>query len=145
MGFGIYLQFYHTNTSDTDAMNRLAAAQAQAAEQLRADLPKKIDDLTTLTDVSAEKAALIYRYEFDTNRMPWPKEKAAKGLSTFIAGRVCSSQDMKDTMAAGGVYVFRYVGADGESLYDMTIGRGDCTKLLGETPGRVLQGFGGPK
>src|SRR5580704_8907395 len=71
-----------------------------AAERIRPTLPKKVDDATTLTEISAAGMVLTYNYVVDRDNyelLPNFMQTAQRITTTLL----CNTEDMKSAMKAG--------------------------------------------
>jgi hypothetical protein len=100
-------------------------AQEAAAQELRKQLPMRIDDLTTLERVMSAGTALIYQYrvEFTGNEVDvaWHQE-----MKKTLAANVCEQADMKFALDNGAKYEYSYFGSDGLMIADFVITGSDC-------------------
>jgi hypothetical protein len=98
----------------------------QAVNELKSGLPKRIDDATTLVDISHAGKEMTYVYEVDTRGRQIPSNFTAIARREVVP-KVCGSR-MKDGMARYGVsYVYRYNLPNGSRLGDFAVTASDCT------------------
>ena len=86
-------------------------AQKEAVKQLKAKLPQKIDDATTLIDVASSGVILAYTYLIDTTtRKPIPNfiELVRKNATATV----CKTDGMVKAMKVGAAYRYIYVDAN---------------------------------
>ena len=98
---------------------------SEAERRLKADLPKKIDDATTLVNAAHEGMTLTYYYEIDTTRF--------EILPTFIQAvrkstldQSCKNSVTKKSLAAGGSYQYVYQNSTQQPIGTFVIKQGDC-------------------
>ncbi|UTP40343.1 hypothetical protein M9M90_03965 [Phenylobacterium sp. LH3H17] len=92
---------------------------------LNADLPKKLDDVTTLVGVSRSGTTLIYDYKVN---QPRPTAEAfADDFRAVLAPEVCKAQ--KHTLASGFSYRYRYVFSGNPQPLDFLVDRAECAPL----------------
>jgi hypothetical protein len=96
-----------------------------AVARIRPTLPKKVDDATTLRDVSSAGMVLTYRYSVDSDNydlLPNYMQVAQRATTSLV----CNTEDMKSAMKAGAVY--EYVYSDGKSspLGGFVVTSADC-------------------
>jgi hypothetical protein len=99
--------------------------QKQAAAQLKPTLPRKIDELTTMTDVSAIGVVLAYTYAVDTTKF--------KMVPNFIdlvrkntTAVVCKTEVLANAMKLGAVYRYIYVDPQTQPLGTFDVKSADC-------------------
>ena len=107
----------------------VAKAQRDGAKLLREQLPIKLDDYTTLTDVKAVNTNLRYHYTVNAKRSEIDLNQFISQMSSTLESKVCGQNDMRLTIEHGGTYTYLYVGSDGLSLGDFTIGKRACGLL----------------
>jgi hypothetical protein len=97
----------------------------RAAEQVRPTLPKRVDDATTLMEVSNAGMVLTYQYIVDSynyelipNFMQTTRREAIS--------LVCNTEDTKAAMEAGGTYEFNYRDETLQSLGGFVVTSADC-------------------
>ncbi len=92
---------------------------------LNADLPKKLDDVTTLVGVSRSEATLIYDYKI---AQPRPTAEAfAKDFRAVLAPEICKAQ--KRTLTNGFSYRYRYVFSSDPRPLDLLVDQHECARL----------------
>jgi len=98
----------------------------QAVNELKPSLPKRIDDVTTLVDVSHVGKQMTYVYEVDTHGRQIPSNFTAAARREVVP-KVCGSR-MKDGMVRYGVsYVYRYNLPNGSRAGEFAVTASDCT------------------
>jgi hypothetical protein len=96
-----------------------------AAARIRPTLPKKLDDATTLWDVSSRGMVLTYRYSVDRDNyelLPNSMQVAQRATTRLV----CNTQDMKSAMKAGAVYEYSYSDEKANSLGGFVVTAADC-------------------
>jgi acetylornithine deacetylase/succinyl-diaminopimelate desuccinylase-like protein len=93
------------------------------AERAKPTLPKRVDAVTTLTDISYGDRQLTYVYALDMQGEGAPSDMAA--LRKLVAGRICGS-DMKRAMDYGFTFDFRYNSRAGSPITDFVLTSTDC-------------------
>lgn len=100
-------------------------AQAAAANELRAQLPMRIDDLTTLERVMSAGTTLIYQYRVDFTESDvdtaW-----YQSMKNMLATNVCKQSDMRYALGSGARYQYSYIGNDGVMIADFVVTEVDC-------------------
>jgi hypothetical protein len=98
----------------------------QAVNGLKPGLPKRIDDATTLVDVSHAGKQMTYVYEVDTRGRQIPSNFTTTARREVVP-KVCGSR-MKEGMARYGVsYVYRYNRPNGSRVGEFVVAASDCT------------------
>jgi GYF domain 2 len=99
---------------------------AKALAKLRAELPKKIDETTTLTGVKSEGTKFIYenRVAIDDARV----DDATKGkLRRSVSKNVCEAPSTRRILDLGGSFRYVYTDIAGKPLITIDVGKNDCT------------------
>ena len=100
-------------------------AQKEAVKQLKAKLPQKIDEATTLIDVASSGVILAYTFSIDTTtRKPMPNfiELVQKNATATV----CKTDGMVKAMKVGAVYRYIYVDAQAKPLGQFDVKSTDC-------------------
>ena len=117
----------HTMTapSATNTAAEVAKGLKSAAARIRPTLPKKVDDATTLIDVSSSGMVLAYYYTVDSDNYELLPNymKVAQGVTTGLA---CSTEDMKAAMKAGAIYEYNYSDGKSKPLGGFVVMSADC-------------------
>jgi hypothetical protein len=92
-------------------------AQVYTANVIKSSLPKKLDDVTTLTDVRVEGTALVYIYEVTS---PAISNEAGISLASTVTKRFCASPNGPKVLKLGGAYGYEYQN-QGKVLYRFNI------------------------
>ncbi len=96
-----------------------------AEAKIRPTLPKKIDDVTTLTDVTHSGVVLTYHYRVDSDNftvLPNFIQLVQKSATEMA----CKTEDMKKAMNLGGIFQYTYSDAHAKSLGTFDIKALDC-------------------
>ena len=104
----------------------VAESQSRAAAELRKQLPKKLNDVTTLTDVYAVGPAIFFRTTLSKPLAEIDKDKFEKETSNFLTHNICSSS-MVSTLNAGGKYDYLYFDPEGRRIATIEITAMSCT------------------
>jgi hypothetical protein len=97
----------------------------KAAAQLRATLPKKIDAMTALVDVTSAGVVMTYCYKVDSDNYDVPHDLMFL-VQTSITEEVCESYDTKQAMKTSAVYAYSFSDSDSKLLGTFIIRDGDC-------------------
>lgn len=100
----------------------LACVNAQAAAQLNAQMPRRLDAVTTLEQISTSGTTLTYHLRVDTKLADLPEGSASR-LAASTRSTVCASQDMRSTIGYGGVYRYIWLDRAGEKIHELRIDR----------------------
>ena len=98
----------------------VACANREAARQVNPQLPKRVDDLTTLTSITPEDATVIYNYTVDLDAGQINAE-ALRQLEQATRANVCRQGNMVQTMAMGGSYAYVWNDRAGRPIHRMRI------------------------
>jgi hypothetical protein len=112
-------------TNTTAEVAEVAKGLKSAAARIRPTLPKKVDDATTLTDVSSRGMVLTYYYTVDNDNFELLPNymKVAQGVTIGLA---CNTEDMKGAMKAGAVYEYNYSDGKSNPLGGFVVKAADC-------------------
>ena len=116
--------------------NAIAADPASASEidetltkvvnQLKPNLPTRLDDATTLVDVWHAGKQLTYLYEVDARGRQIPSTFTAI-VRNAVMPKVCGSDMKAGTVRYGITYVYRYNLQNGSRIGEFAIAASDCT------------------
>jgi ATP-dependent protease ClpP protease subunit len=101
--------------------------QKLAALELRKQLPKRIDELTTLQNVTSVSTALMYQYKLDISKSDVDVAFFKSEMKNTLIENTCSKKDSKLTLMNGGEYMFSYQDSEGLLITDFTITISDCS------------------
>lgn len=99
---------------------KIGCIQAQAAQQIRGQLPKSVDPLTTLTDITSEGPILTYHHTVDVNLDEMPAG-AVQQIETHVRTTVCNERNMRGTIEMGGGYAYRWADKAGRPIHAVRI------------------------
>lgn len=108
------------------ASSDIEQENAKALAKLRAELPKRIDETTTLTGVKSEGAKLIFedRVAIDGGKV----DDATKAkLRHTVIKSVCDTTDTRRILALGGSFEYVYTDIAAKPLITIDVGKTDCT------------------
>ena len=97
---------------------------SQVVEKTKPTLPKKLDNVTTMTDISFAGKRMTYVYDLDLEGKPAPANLMAT-LRKMVVGRVCAS-DMKRAMQEGIGFAFHYNRPAGGEIGEFVVTAPDC-------------------
>lgn len=103
----------------------LEETMAQAAEELRLQLPQRVDEVTEWTSVEAEGTTFTYVYTLDGPAAEWDPAGVEQARPGVVAG-ACGNEGMARSLEAGATYVYRYVGTDGAPVGEFALTQADC-------------------
>ena len=103
----------------------IADAQLLAAENIRKQLPMRIDEQTTLVAVTAagRMAKYLYRLDLEKGILPPIWYKRQKELLT---NNVCRHPKMSNAMKRGASYSYMYLDSHGKLVTDIVVRFSDC-------------------
>ena len=103
----------------------IADAQLVAAENIRKQLPMKIDEQTTIWAVAAAGRMAIYSYRLDVKKenipLSWYRQQ-----KTLLTNNVCSHPLMRKMVKLGASYSYLYSDSDGKYITDIVVRNSDC-------------------
>jgi hypothetical protein len=96
-----------------------------AVAQIRPTLPKKVDNATTLVDLSSAGMVLTHRYVVDTDNFELLPNfmQVEQGAVTGLA---CSTEDVRRAMKVGAAYEYSYADRRSKSLGGFVVTSADC-------------------
>lgn len=94
----------------------------ETARQLAARLPIRIDSSTLLDRVTVEGPALAYRYRIDRRVAELPAGTPDR-LDAHTRQSACAGEDVQQTIALGGVQIYRWVDRDEAPISEVRIDR----------------------
>jgi hypothetical protein len=111
--------------SQTGVASQVEEGFKRAVAQIRPTLPRKMDESTTLEDVSSNGMVLTYFYKFDSANYELQPNymRTAQKTTTSL---VCKAEDMRDAMKVGAVYEYRYRDANAKLLGGFVVTSADC-------------------
>lgn len=98
---------------------------AATVEELQAELPMQVDEVTSWDAVSAEGAVLIYTYSLSlpTDQLDGGVLEAQKPA---IAAQACATEDMRGALDEGATFRYVYNAEDGTEVGRVEISSSDC-------------------
>ena len=116
-----YGEAVESNTlSDAQWKEIIACVFANTAAQMDAQLPKKVDPITTLVSVSSNGPTYNYTYVLDVS-MADVRQDNIDSLEAATRQNACSDPAMSQTIALGGAYFYRWVDRTGTRITSMRI------------------------
>jgi hypothetical protein len=112
--------------SKASIQSQLEAAHEKMLPQLRADLPKRVDDQTTMVAVDARGGTVFYSYRVDVNRSDLNFGEFAGELKKSITSAACKEQAYAKSLGYGAKYQYAYSDKNGQALGTILVQRGDC-------------------
>lgn len=114
-------------SSNSPTQESAAASLADnAVQQFKSSstLPQKVDDITTLTDITAAGSALQYHYQIEGADVSNLSDEV---LYRNIQPNVCSNTDTRKILDAGVMMQYLYTVADTNQYYTVNVQSSDCT------------------
>jgi len=99
---------------------------ANAAEQLRKQLPMKVDDITTWQSVISVGSLMSYNYTIDLRESEIDHTTFISKMGNNLKINVCGQKEMAETIRYGGRYMYTYMGVDGILIGSIEIGKKEC-------------------
>ena len=100
----------------------ISCIQAQAAQQIRPQLPQQVDPMTRLTDISAEGPMLTYHQSVDLDAETVTPDMLEQ-IEERVRAYVCGQRQMRETIDLGGGYAYRWSDKNGRPLHEIRIDR----------------------
>lgn len=92
----------------------------EAARQASAQLPLRVDEVTTITSIVADGTTVIYNIRVDTDAASMPAV-ARERIETAARASACSRADMRQTMGMGGAYTYVWSDRAGRTFLQFRI------------------------
>lgn len=121
LGGEVYDHFLRPNPPQMSL--NLDATLARVVSLKKPTLPKKLDDVTTMTDISFANRHMTYVYDLAIGGKQ-PQQAMAK-LRKVVAGRACGS-DMRQALQSGYTFTFRYDYPGGGEIGEFSLTGADC-------------------
>ncbi len=98
------------------------------ARQLKGQLPKKIDDELTATDIYARAGEMVYTYQLvNYASQELDGDKFRDMVQGELRKRICRERDIKRMWKHHDItFSFQFIAKDGFSLGYLSVGQGDC-------------------
>ncbi len=101
-------------------------AQELAANELRKQLPMKVDELTTLLNVVSLGGVLMYGNRISLRTDELNNDEFIGRMKKQLKTNVCHHEGLMNTLNMGGEYMFSYVNLDGLLIGEINITLADC-------------------
>lgn len=108
------------SVSDEEWKAIITCVFANTAVQMDSELPKKIDEITTLVSVSSDGPTFKYVYVLDVLASD-VQQQNIDSLRAATRQNACTTESMTRTMSLGGSYFYRWVDRQGTLLTTMLI------------------------
>lgn len=92
----------------------------ETVRQLTPQLPIRVDRVTEVVGVSAEGAALVYRYRIGRRLADMPG-RLVDGLDANTRRHACAGEDVRNIIALGGAQVYQWVDQDGAPIREVRV------------------------
>ena len=98
------------------------------AGELKKELPRKIDNELTATDIFARSGEMVYTYKLvNYSSAEIDARKFQELARTDLRGRVCKDRDIKRMWKHHDITLsFQFIASDGLSLGYLSVGPTDC-------------------
>lgn len=110
---------------EPDERSRLIQATKMAADQINAQGPQRLDNMTTMTGAEARGLRLVYSYTMDGQKSDL-NATAAQDIETQVIQTVCAHEPMKKNMRAGAEFEYVYKDEEGVVIANFAIARSTC-------------------
>lgn len=112
----------------SEVESRLIESFELAAKQINAQVPKMIDNDTLLDKATVGPGPrLTYHYTLPNRKSDEiDADMMLSILKPDIAAKVCSNEEMKNTLHYGGIYTYSYSGNDNVNILTFDIVGQDC-------------------
>lgn len=98
----------------------VSCLNTQSANQLRGQLPVRIDQATTLVDLQAQGPVLNYRYRVDMDSSSLPPNAGAQ-IEQQTRNAACANRDARRLLELGGAYAYTWVDRGGQTIHSMQL------------------------
>jgi hypothetical protein len=100
----------------------VACANAESARQLNAQMPMRVDEVTTVESVAAFGAEFVYNVRVEVDAAAVTGQMRDQ-LSAGTRNYVCNAADMRRTIGNGGSYRYRWADRSGRTVNEVLIDR----------------------
>jgi uncharacterized protein (UPF0333 family) len=108
-----------------DEHSSLLRATKMAAEQINAQGPQRLDDVTTMTGAAARGTRLVYFYMIDGRKSDF-STTVAENLEAQVIRDVCAHEQMRKSMRSGAEFEYLYKDETGVVIVNFAIARSTC-------------------
>jgi hypothetical protein len=112
------------NSKPSDAA--VVAALKQAAETVTKTLPKRIDNLTTLISIQADKQPLMYKYQVNASLHEIDITGFSRQQQRNLNLSVCHQENMRHLIRDGVTYHYKYIDNSGEDIAKLAVDDAIC-------------------
>lgn len=109
-----------------ERLKYVTITQSAAVTSVKKQLPKKIDDMTILVNISSSGPELTYHYEFSLNKGKLKSEIVLNYFSKSLKKDICLNEFMVVAMKIGAIYRYSYIWSDKSEIGDIVIKENDC-------------------
>ena len=127
VAFGIFYfvgQFLRTTVTQQEMS--VAEALELAVTEVRKQVPMKVNEMTTLEDVSSIGEVFQYHYRLEFSEKDIGVDEFRTAMTQTLRESVCSNEDMRMIMEDGGSYEYIYKGLDGVLIDTIIINVAMC-------------------
>ena len=100
----------------------VACANAESARQLNAQMPMRVDEITTVESVAAFGPEFVYNVRLDVDSAAVTGQMRDQ-MSAGTRSYVCNAADMRRTIGNGGSYRYRWADRAGRTVNEVLIDR----------------------
>jgi hypothetical protein len=112
--------------AQSDAQRKqIEEAQKEVVKQIKPTLPRKLDEITTLTDIASSGVILAYTYSLDTAKLTTVPNVMAL-LQKNTTSQMCKTEAMANALKLGAVYQYIYVDLQSKPLGQFEVKSTDC-------------------
>lgn len=108
-----------------DERSSLLQATKMAADQINAQGPQRLDDVTTMTGAVARGVRLVYFYIIDGRKSDY-STTAAQDIEAQVIRDACAYEPMRKNMRAGAEFEYLYKDETGAVIANFAIARTTC-------------------
>jgi hypothetical protein len=105
----------------------------EMADQINANSPQRIDDITTMTRATADGMNLVYDYVIAGARTDYPDSFGTE-ISASVSRAVCADAGMGKYINEGVVYTFRYNDSKGDGIVSFSVDAATCESQTQAAP-----------
>ena len=119
--------FFLSNTHAQSAIDDvvLRSALKQAEGNLKKQLPVKVDEITTLENVTHAEKDLIFDYKIHRMYSLVQEKEFATSAKKMMTNHMCTTK-MNEILKMGGAYNIRYKDASNKPFANLRIDRRNC-------------------
>jgi hypothetical protein len=100
--------------------------QQKAVDDLKSQLPKRVDRHTTLIAAALEGRTIVYTLRLDLTKADISESEVQAKIRPIVLKAACADWDLTASLFSGASYRYVYLYKTGENAGVVTVKKGDC-------------------